>query len=123
MRFFDYDVHDLLDDSDFKKLLTAILTVNSDGGTSIDSAIRTALRDLTEKKLMEHTNTIIIITDGEDEVTAKLEEFKKASATLVAIMIQGHNEALKTLAEKTSGKYMKATPTTEGALKLLEEVR
>jgi uncharacterized protein with von Willebrand factor type A (vWA) domain len=122
MRFFDYDVYDLLDDANFQKLLTAILTVESNGGTSIDSALRTALRDLVEKKLSEQTNTIIIITDGEDSVTVKPEEFKKANVTLVAVMIQGYNETLKVLTEKTDGKYMKATLTSDGALKLLEEV-
>jgi uncharacterized protein with von Willebrand factor type A (vWA) domain len=122
-RFFDYNVYDLLDDADFQKLLTAILTVQSDGGTSIDSALRTALRDLTEKKLAEQTNTIIIITDGEDEVTVEPEEFKKTNTTLIAVMIQGRNETLQMIAEKTGGKYMKAVLTTDGALKILEEVR
>jgi len=123
MRFFDYDVYDLLSDDNFQQLLTTILTVQSDGGTSIDSALRTALRDLTEKKLTEYTNTIIIITDGEDEVTVKPEEFKRANATLVAVMIQGLNGALRKIAEDTGGKYMKTTLTSEGALKLLEEVK
>jgi len=123
MRFFDYDVYDLLSDNSFQQLLTAILTIKSDGGTSIDSALRTALRDLTEKKLMEQTNTVIIITDGEDTVTLKPEEFKKVNANLVAVMIQGYNETLKKIAEATGGKYMKTTLTEDGALKLLEEVR
>jgi uncharacterized protein with von Willebrand factor type A (vWA) domain len=122
MRFFDYDVYDLLSDDNFQQLLTAILTVKSDGGTSINSALRTALQDLVEKKLSEQTNTIIIITDGEDEVTVKPEEFKKTNTTLVAVMIQGFNGVLRRIAEATGGKYMKATLTSEGALKLLEEV-
>jgi uncharacterized protein with von Willebrand factor type A (vWA) domain len=121
MRFFDYNVYDLLDDADFKKLLTAILTVESDGGTSIDSALKTALQDL--KKLAEYTNTIILITDGEDEVTVEPEEFKKVNATLIAVMIQGRNETLQMIAEKTGGKYMKAELTEKGALELVEEVR
>jgi uncharacterized protein with von Willebrand factor type A (vWA) domain len=123
MRFFDYDVYDLLSDDNFQQLLTAILTVESNGGTSIDTALRTALKDLTEHKLIEQTNTIIIITDGEDEVTVKPEEFKKVNATLVAVMIQGFNGALRRIAEATGDKYMKATLTEDGALKLLEEVR
>jgi uncharacterized protein with von Willebrand factor type A (vWA) domain len=122
IRFFDYNVYDLLDDTDFQKLLTAILTVQSDGGTSIDSALKTALQDLTEHKLIEQTNTVVIITDGEDEVTVKPEEFKKTNTTLVAVMIQGFNGVLRRIAEATGGKYMKATLTAEGALKLLEEV-
>jgi uncharacterized protein with von Willebrand factor type A (vWA) domain len=123
MRFFDYDVYDLLDDADFQKLLTTILTAESNGGTSIDTALRTALKDLTEHKLIEQTNTVVIITDGEDEVSTKPEEFKKINATLVAVMIQGLNSTLKKIAEATGGKYLKATLTADGALKLLEEVR
>jgi len=123
MRFFDYDVYDLLTDDDYQQLLTAVLTVVANGGTSIDSAIRVALRDLTEKKLMEQTNTVIIVTDGEDKVTVKPEEFRKINANLVAVMIQGYNETLKRIAEATGGKYMKARLTEDGALKLLEEVR
>jgi uncharacterized protein with von Willebrand factor type A (vWA) domain len=123
MRFFDYNVYDLLDDTDFQKLMIAILTVQSDGGTSIDSALRTALQDLVEKKMTEQTNTVIIITDGEDEVTTKPEEFKKTNTTLVAVMIQGFNGALRRIAEATGGKYLKAVLSTDGALKLVEEVR
>jgi uncharacterized protein with von Willebrand factor type A (vWA) domain len=123
MRFFDYNVYDLLSDTNFQQLLTAILTVQSDGGTSINSALRTALKDLAEKKLTEYTNTIIIITDGEDKVTVKPEEFKRANTTLIAVMIQGLNNALRKIAEDTGGKYLKATLTADGALKLLEEVR
>jgi len=123
MRFFDYNVYDLLDDADFQKLLTAILTVESNGGTSIDTALRTALKDLTKHKLIEQTNTVVIITDGEDEVTVEPEEFKKVNATLVAVMIQGLNGTLRKIAEDTGGKYLKATLTADGALKLLEEVR
>jgi uncharacterized protein with von Willebrand factor type A (vWA) domain len=123
MRFFDYNVYDLLDDADFQKLLTAILTVESNGGTSIDTALRTALKDLAEHKLIEQTNTVVIITDGEDKVTVEPEEFKKVNATLVAVMIQGLNGTLRRIAEDTGGKYLKATLTSEGALKLLEEVR
>jgi uncharacterized protein with von Willebrand factor type A (vWA) domain len=118
MRFFDFRVYDLADDSDIEKLMTMILTVRSDGGTNIDEALRTALRDL--EKLKEFTNTIIIITDGEDKVETKPEDLKKYNAILVAVMIDGRNDMLKTLAEASGGQYLSAVPTEDGALKIVD---
>jgi uncharacterized protein with von Willebrand factor type A (vWA) domain len=118
MRFFDFRVYDLADDSDIAKLMTMILTVRSDGGTNIDEALRTALRDL--EKLKEFTNTIIIITDGEDKVETKPEDLKKLNASLVAVMIEGENDMLKKLAEESGGQYLSAEPSPDGALKIVD---
>jgi len=118
MRFFDFQVYDLADDSNVEKLLTIILTVKSNGGTNIDRALNTALEDL--EKLKEYTNTIIIITDGEDKVETKPEDLKKINASLVAIMIEGRNDMLKTLAEESGGQYLSAIPTPDGALKIVD---
>jgi len=123
VRLFDYRVYQLLDDSDPLRLSQELLTTAPDGGTSIDSALRTALRDLAEGGLSEKTNTIIVITDGEDEVTVKPEEFKKVNATLVAVMIQGFNARLEELARATGGRYMKVEPTREGTLRVVDAVR
>jgi uncharacterized protein with von Willebrand factor type A (vWA) domain len=95
-----------------------LLTVRSDGGTNIDEALRTALKDL--EKLKEQTNTIILITDGEDKVETKPEDLKKYNASLVAIMIEGRNDMLKTLAEASGGQYLSAVPTEDGALKIVD---
>lgn len=122
-RLFDYRVYRLLDDSDPLRLSQELLTTTPDGGTSIDSALRTALKDLAEGGLSEKTNTIIIITDGEDEVTVKPEEFKKVNATLVAVMIQGFNPRLEELAKATGGRYMKVEPTREGSLRVVDAVK
>ncbi len=118
MRFFDFQVYDLADDSDVEKLLTMILTIRSDGGTNIDRALNTALEDL--EKLKDYTNTIIIITDGEDKVETKPEDLKKYNASLVAVMIEGRNDMLKTLAEESGGQYLSAVPTEDGALKIVD---
>ena len=122
-RFFDHRVYQLLDDSDPLGLSQELLTSAPNGGTSIDSALRTALQDLAEGGLSEKTNTIIIITDGEDEVTVKPEEFRKVNATLVAVMVQGYNEKLEELARATGGRYMKVEPTREGTLRVVDVVR
>jgi uncharacterized protein with von Willebrand factor type A (vWA) domain len=123
LRFFDYVTYDLLNDSDPEKLLKHILEVRADGGTSIDTALRTALEDLEKHKLSELTNTIIIITDGEDEVLTMPEEFRKNNATLVAVMIQGRNSSLENIARKSGGEYLKVEPGVDGALKLVKTVK
>lgn len=123
LRFFDFIVHPDEPISDPFQAIEYILKIGSDGGTSIDTALSTALKDLRERKLSEYTNTIIIITDGEDDVTIPVEAFKENNATLVAIMIQGNNYALKKIAEATGGKYLKAVLDREGALKVIEEVK
>ena len=123
LRFFDFVVHPDEPISDPYEVLSHILDIESSGGTSIDTALTTALNDLRERKLSEFTNTVIIITDGEDEVTIPVEAFKENNAQLVAIMIQGDNRTLKELAVKTGGKYLKAVLDREGALKVIEEVK
>jgi len=118
MRFFDFQVYDLADDSNLEKILTMILTIKSDGGTNIDRALNTALEDL--EKLKEFTNTVIIITDGEDRVETKPEDLKKRNTSLVAVMIEGRNDNLKKLAEESGGQYLSAVPTEDGALKIVD---
>jgi len=122
-RLFDHRVYQLLDDRDPLRLSQELLTTVPNGGTSIDSALRTALRDLAEGGLSEKTNTVIIITDGEDEVTVKPEEFRRVNATLVAVMIQGFNARLEELARATGGRYMKVEPTREGTLRVVDAVK
>jgi uncharacterized protein with von Willebrand factor type A (vWA) domain len=123
VRLFDYSVYQLLDDRDPLRLSQELLTTVPDGGTSIDSALRTALKDLSEGGLSEKTNTVIIITDGEDKVTVKPEEFKRVNATLVAVMVQGYNARLEELARATGGRYVKVEPTREGTLKVVDAAR
>jgi uncharacterized protein with von Willebrand factor type A (vWA) domain len=122
-RLFDHAVYKLLDDGDPLRLSEELLATAPNGGTSIDSALRTALEDLAGGGLSEKTNTVIIITDGEDEVTVKPEEFKRVNATLVAVMVKGYNARLEELARATGGRYMKVEPTREGSLRVVDAVR
>lgn len=118
LRFFDYEVYPPGKPiEDPIEIVESILTIKSDGGTHIDKAIKTALKDLTERRLCEFTNTIILITDGEDEVITTKEELRKANAKLVSIMIQGYNETLR----KISDSYLRAELTRNGALKVVSE--
>ena len=123
LRFFDTMVYPDKPIEDPYEVLEHILKVESNGGTSIDTALTTALNDLRERKLSEYTNTVIIITDGEDEVTTDPEVFKQNNASLVAIMIQGFNDSLRKIAEATGGKYLKAELDEKGGLRVVEEVK
>lgn len=119
LRFFDAEVKELITDP-----LTAfetLVSVKSDGGTSIDAALERAVKDLRERRV-KGTSTIIIITDGEDEVSFKPSELRAVNATLVAVMIRGDNESLRKLAEESGGEYMRVKPDEKGALRLLREV-
>lgn len=119
LRFFDTRVYPpdtpLNDPED---IVDAILKVKSNGGTDITNAISTALRDLMERGLSEFTNTIVIITDGEDVVQDLSKELRRANASLISVMIQGDNETLKAL----SDQYMKAELSEIGGAKLLKIV-
>jgi len=119
LRFFDTQVYDLVSDDEPKALLEMLLKVTSNGGTSIDTALRAALEDLAKRNLSHLTNTIVVITDGEDKVTVKPEELQRVQARLVSVMIQGDNEALRRL----SDQFLKAQPSERGALRLVEVVR
>ena len=119
LRFFDLRPHELVDDSDPARLTRLLLTVASGGDTSIDDAVRTALRDLRERGLERLTNTIVIITDGEDRVTVRKDELRRHGASLVSVMIQGENSTLREI----SDEYLRAELTTDGALRIVDAVR
>jgi hypothetical protein len=119
LRFFDTYVYDLVSDEEPGQLLNMILKTKSNGGTSIDGALRAAIKDLRERGLSKYTNTIILVTDGEDTVTTKREELQAVSARLVSVMIQGDNDTLRAI----SDQYLKARLSEHGALRLIEVVR
>ncbi|MCX8169762.1 MAG: hypothetical protein N3D72_01595, partial [Candidatus Methanomethyliaceae archaeon] len=79
------------------------------------------IKDLHE--LRDKTNTIIIITDGKDDVNIRAEELEENNTSLVAVMIKGENDSLRRLAEESRGQYLKAELTEEGALKLINLLR
>ena len=88
----------------FNEALKTILTLKCEGGTDIDNVLR---------QVDKYKSTIILITDGEDEVTYK------PKSKLISIMIEGENETLK----ENSNKYLSVKPTKEGALKIFEQIR
>ncbi len=116
LRFFDKKTHQLL--SDPHEVVDAILKVQSNGGTDITHALKTAIKDLVERGLSDLTNTIVIITDGEDVVEDISKDLKKANANLISVMIQGDNDTLKAI----SDCYMRAELSEAGGAKLLKVV-
>ncbi|RUM34616.1 MAG: hypothetical protein DSY33_01715 [Archaeoglobus sp.] len=117
LRFFDTKVHPKLPITEAREIVDAILKVQSNGGTDITNAIGTAIDDL-EEKFSEYTNTIVIITDGEDFVEDLSKELRKVRANLISVMIQGYNETLKAI----SDHYVRAELSEKGGEKLLKLV-
>ncbi len=118
LRFFDTRVYPDKPLSEPREIVDAILRVQSNGGTDITNAISTAINDLIEGRFAEYTNTIVIITDGEDVVEDLSKELKKTKAVLISVMIQGNNETLKSI----SDSYMHAELTERGGEKLIKLV-
>jgi len=117
LRFFNTQVYpERKPITDPYECLDAILNIAPNGGTDIDFAIQVALEDISKHKLSDYTNTIILITDGQDDVGFWIEEFKQLNVSLVSIMIKGDNPVLK----RISTKYLKAELTEEGGKKVLK---
>jgi len=113
LQFFDISVYPSEPYTTPEEVLRSILKVKSEGGTSIDTALKTAI-SLLNKKYAQKTNSIIIITDGEDDVYTTKQQLGKIQ--LISVMIQGHNRTLQQL----SSQFLKVTPDEKGALQLLE---
>ena len=92
-----------------------ILTFGVGGGTNINLAIARAISDLEE---IDETNTIVLITDGKDDVSSWRDELRRVNASLVSVMIQGHNEELR----RTSDVYMRASLSFSSGKKVLRVV-
>ena len=123
LRFFDTEVYPFDKPiEDPKEAIEHIIRVGSNGGTSIDNALQTAVADIVERGLNRYTNTIILITDGEDRVSTEPEVLKRNNIRLVAVMIAGSNDTLYWLAKESGGEYMRAELSRDGALKLLKTV-
>ncbi len=114
--FFDFVPHGPFTDP--QQILEALLTVPSDGGTNIDRALAAALELLRQHR--DKTNTIVLITDGEDRVDTKPAELKKHGARLVAVMVKGKNPDLERLAKASGGQYLAAQLDERGALRVVD---
>ena len=119
LRLFDDEYTERLDKPD--EIKAAIKSVQSGGGTTINDAILVALSDMqNDRKLSKSANTIILITDGEDQVSPELEQLvKQGKCKLVTVMIDGNNETLK----RISDSYMVVKPNDKGAIELFELLR
>jgi len=119
LRFFDTEVYPSKAISERDEIIDHIIRIQSDGGTDITHAISTAVKDIVENKLSEYTNTIVIITDGEDEIDKEKLQYKlkENNIKLISVMIKGTNESLKEI----SDSYFKTELTSEDALTLIRE--
>ncbi len=115
LRFFDNKPHELLDKP--YDIINSILTIEANKGTCLEGALRTAINDLKSTKLYSMTNTLIVITDGEDKINTDniIKDMSKIDINIISVMINGYNEGLK----KISKKYLNAKLNEDGALKLL----
>ena len=103
LMFFDDTPFSIIDlQNEFNKALDHILKLRCSGGTSIDRALK--------KADIEGIGTIILITDGEDEVTYKTDK------RLISVMVDGHNEDL----QKISERYLKVKLDKEGVISIFE---
>ena len=118
-RFFDNKPHELVNEP--YDIVNNILTVEANKGTCIECALVRAIEDIQIHDMSQKTNTVIIITDGEDKVNPAVIErtISKIDLKIITVMINGTNDGLKLLSEK----YLTAKLTEEGALKLLNIAR
>lgn len=118
LRMFDARLHP--DDKPLEtplEVLEALLKVPPGGGTRIARALETAVEDIVSRGLREKANTIVLITDGEDQVIMDRRLLERAGVSLVTVMIAGENTTLKAL----SDHYVNAALDPEGAIRLVTE--
>jgi uncharacterized protein with von Willebrand factor type A (vWA) domain len=95
--------------------LELILTAPTNGGTRITNAITKAVEDLSRNSDERETDTIILITDGEDNVSLHKNFLEKNDVRLITVMVGGDNSNLKNI----STAYFNASLTVDGALYLI----
>jgi uncharacterized protein with von Willebrand factor type A (vWA) domain len=113
LQFFDTDVYPDLPYTKPQEILKALLQVQPSGGTKIDDALEVAIQ-LLKTRYSDKASSIILITDGEDEVHFSKQQL--SSIQLISVMIEGNNPTLRLL----SSQFLKVAPDEKGALKLLE---
>lgn len=110
--FFDSEPYDPI--TQRNEIIDSLLKIKPSGGTAIDEAIKKAFEFLRQNK--GFSNTIIVITDGQDTVHTSKEDLAKLNIHLVSVMIDGHNGTLENISEK----YLIAQLDENGALRLLD---
>jgi len=117
LRFFDGKPHALtcvpkcMRSDEVIDLLKYLSKVKSGGGTDITKAIVTACDDLKGPKVRGVAD-VILITDGEDNISDLLitRKLRSANARLVTVMVMGENRSLKNV----SDSYLRVTKLDEG---------
>ncbi|MFN3804918.1 MAG: hypothetical protein ACK4SY_07665 [Pyrobaculum sp.] len=88
VRFFDAQVHDPIKDK--REIVRYLLTAMPEGGTSINDALKVAIKEA------KKDYKLILVTDGYDIVDPELlEEAKKAFREVKAIIIGGDNKTIE----------------------------
>ncbi len=117
LRLFDTGVYPedkpLEDDLEIMEIL---LTAPSNGGTRITKAVKAAVKDLEKGSEEREADTIILITDGEDNVDIDKNYLESHSVKLITVMVGGDNKALK----EASTAYFTAALTVDGAIDLIK---
>lgn len=101
LMFFDYEPSQVITDK--REILKTLVTLKSEGGTSISNALLKASHI--------SSDITLLITDGEDQV----ETFKFRK--LISVMVKGDNESLR----KISDKYYSVTPSIDSAKLVVSE--
>ena len=124
MRFFDSTPHSLIKISksfrtgEILKLINYISKIGGSGGTDISNAIITACNDIKSGRV-KGTSDIVIITDGEDNISDQsiLRKLKASNSRLISVMISGENRDL----ERISEVYLRAVKLSKDEiLKVVE---
>jgi len=110
--FFDSEPYNPITEK--AEIVDSLLKIKPSGGTAIDEAIKKALEFLKQNK--GFSNSIVLITDGQDTVYTSKEDLAKHNVQLVSVMIDGHNPTL----ENISKQYLIAQLDANGALRLLD---
>jgi len=101
LRFFDHNPHELhriTNKKDAEKMCDILVKKPySGGGTSIDSAIKMAIKDIKEDPIVFEKVEIMIITDGEDSISLNKEQLEKIK--IHSTIIDGKNTDLETLSD------------------------
>jgi len=101
LRFFDYNMKPLnkvTNDKEAEKMMDKLVRCPySGGGTDIESAIQTAVRDISEDPEEFEKAEIMLITDGDDDVSISKNSLK--GIKLHSTVIEGSNSGLRELSD------------------------
>jgi uncharacterized protein with von Willebrand factor type A (vWA) domain len=101
LRFFDHGIkqlHKITNEKDAAKMADILIRQPySGGGTDIDNALRTAISDIKNAPEQFEKAEIMVISDGEDDVSLTKDQLRKIK--IHSTIIDGHNQDLKNLSD------------------------